>query len=105
MSNDFTDRKNLIDDMKCLAEDMGRRGDRFSAEIIFNAAELCSKLVADIKELEIRDRVDHEFIKIHLVEYEKLRIAIIGIRARIQDLGIEKDPEIVKAFSNAGIMI
>lgn len=103
MGNDLLERKKFIESIKALGEEFGMRGDNFTANNLFHIADFCENINAKINELEVRERVDRDFMQRHLIEYEKLRICIINIKSKIQDLRLDKDPEILKFFSDAGI--
>jgi len=105
MRNDIAERKKFIDSIKSIGEDISMRGDNFTANNIFNIADFCEDICVKINELEIRERVDRDFMQRHLLEYEKLRICLINIKARIRELNLDKDSDIVKFFNDAGIHI
>lgn len=103
MGNEILERKKFIDSIKALGEELGMRGDNFTANSMFHIADFCENINSKISELEIRERVDRDFMQRHLVEYEKLRVCIINIKSKIRDLNLDKDPEILKFFNDAGI--
>jgi len=103
MGNDVLGRKKFIESIKNLGEELGMRGDNFTANNLFNIADFCENISHRVNELEIRERVDRDFMQRHLVEHEKLRVCIISLKSIIRDLNLDKDPEILKAFNDAGI--
>lgn len=80
MNNDITSRRKYAEHLRSVAEDVGMRGDAFLAESIFSAADFCDDLISLISELEVRERIDRDFLNRHLVAYEKLRLAMIEIK-------------------------
>jgi hypothetical protein len=105
MNNEILERKKFIESIKNLAEDIGMKGDRFSAEQIFNIADFCENMSIQINKLEIRERIDMDFMNRHLVEHEKLRICVISLKSIIKELDLDKNPQVIKAFQDAGIII
>ena len=103
MSNDVLERKKFIESIKTLGEELGMRGDNFTANNMFHIADFCETISSKISELEIRERVDRDFMQRHLIEYEKLRVCIINLKSKIRDLNLDKDHEIIKFFHDAGI--
>lgn len=103
MNNDIVSRRKYVEHIRSIAEDVGMRGDAFLAESMFSAADFCDDLISSISELEVRERIDRDFLNRHLVAYEKLRTSIIEIRSRIRELNLDQDEKIIKAFSIAEI--
>lgn len=105
MNNDLIARRKIIDSIRSMAEEAGMRGDSYSANMIFAMADSYEEVVSYVNEMEIRERIDRDFLTRHLQSYDKLRLSMIALKARIIELNLHTDSEILKAFSAADISL
>jgi len=101
MNNEIIARKQFIERIRMVAEEIGMRGDSISAESVFAAADFCEELAKTISDLEVRERIDRDFLNKHLAAYDNLRRAMIEIKFRLRELEMHEDETIVKALGMA----
>jgi hypothetical protein len=105
MNRELIERREFISSIRSLAEEIGQKGDSYSASQLFHIADFSEQMVIQINALEIQERIDRDFMRKNLEEFDKMRRAFIDFIALVRERHMENDPDIKSIINKSGIVI